>query len=522
MTNSTPVAAKSAALFLAVGLLFAFPPLLADTAAPAAAPAAAAPSPSLAPEFHPGFYDLGEPEIRAWLEFLASAEVEGRGTGQRGYAVAARYIASMLQSWGIEPGAADGTYLQKFELVQRRGLQKARLKIVSASGEAEEIDPLSVGTRGIGSIEWRRPWVFAGFGEGASDDAIDDFSGFDLAESVVLIVPRAERTRDEHVEAIRRGATRLVIVSDTRAERGRGLRTGLQSIELALERDGIPHGVRVVYIARAVADRILARAGRDLSAMLANGRRPEAIPLSGLEIELDVGVDERRLESSNVVGVLRGSDAARRDEYVGVGAHLDHMGRRNDQIFYGADDDASGVSAVLAVARALTQNERRPRRSFVFMFFGAEELGLHGSRYFADHPPFPIERMVVEIQLDMVGRNEELKDEKAEDNESTIHVVGSRRHSLELDPWVQRLAGAVGLELEYDMESVYRRSDHYNFARLGVPVAFFFAGFHPDYHKVTDTPDKINYGKILRVSRLVYQLGVEIADRERRLVNNRL
>ncbi len=156
------------------------------------------------------------------------------------------------------------------------------------------------------------------------------------------------------------------------------------------------------------------------------------------------------------------------------------------------------------------------------MFFGAEEMGLHGSRYFVDNPPFPLSRMVVELQLDMVGRNEETKDEKAEDNVKSIHVVGSKKHSLELDGWAHRLNTLTGLEFEYDMEDVvYRRSDHYSFARLGVPVLFFFSGFHPDYHKVTDTPEKLNYTKILQVSRLVYALAFEVANRPKRLVNNR-
>jgi Zn-dependent M28 family amino/carboxypeptidase len=183
---------------------------------------------------------------------------------------------------------------------------------------------------------------------------------------------------------------------------------------------------------------------------------------------------------------------------------------------------------VLAVAKAFAANDVRPRRSIAFMLFTAEEKGLWGSSYFVEKPPFPLEKIVLEIQLDMIGRNEESrsgdpkKAEKADDNVRTLHVVGSKRRSLELDPWIHALNSHTGLGFEYDQEDVYTRSDQWSFASRGIPVVFFFAGFHPDYHQPSDTPEKINYEKVSLVARLVFGLAFEVADREKRLAIHRL
>ena len=158
----------------------------------------------------------------------------------------------------------------------------------------------------------------------------------------------------------------------------------------------------------------------------------------------------------------------------------------------------------------------------IFALFGAEEMGLLGSRYFVDRPPVPLERIAFMVNLDMVGRNEEKGDEKAEDNVNSLHVVGVNTLSRELDAWIKRVNAHVGLDFEYDEERVMRRSDHWNFIDRGVPAVFFFAGFHPDYHKPTDVPSKVNYGKVLKVTRLALSILFEVANRAQRLSINRI
>ena len=221
------------------------------------------------------------------------------------------------------------------------------------------------------------------------------------------------------------------------------------------------------------------------------------------------------LPARNLVGILEGSDPSLQSQAVAIGAHLDHVGARDGKVYQGADDDASGSSGVLALARAFAESPRRPARSVLFLLFAGEEKGLWGSRYFVDHPPIPLERVTAYIQLDMIGRNEEhlQANEGPEENLNSLHLVGSERLSLDLHRAIVSANRYTGLDFEYDEEGVYRRSDQLSFAERGVPVAFFFTGFHPDYHQPSDTADKINYPKLARVLRLVFISAFELADR---------
>ena len=207
-----------------------------------------------------------------------------------------------------------------------------------------------------------------------------------------------------------------------------------------------------------------------------------------------------------------------KNEIIGVGAHLDHLGRSGNQIYYGADDDGSGNAALLGVAKGLTSNPVKPKRSVLFMAFYGEEMGLLGSAFLVQNPPIPLKQWVAELQMDMVGRNSSGQQrpgqvDKDEENVDTMRLVGSKRISTELDQIIQEQNKYVGFRFLYDAEDVYTRSDHYNFAKNGIPIAFFFDGFHPDYHQVTDTVDKINFTKLTNTAKLVYLTIHEIGNR---------
>jgi hypothetical protein len=480
------------------------------------------------PAYRGGFETIEKRALRSWLGFLASPELEGRQAASRGHDVASRYVASVLEGLGVAPGGEGGSYYQPFSLVRRqRPAEGAFLTLKAPGGEAERI-PLAgeLAVAAAGAIDWRCPWVFAGFGEGAECDGPDDLQGLPLDGRAVLILPRSESKCGDGAAAVARGAKRLAIVSDARARR-QGSSRPLPQYRIDEEQRGAG-GVETVYIPRALADRILGRFGLSTAELAAASQRPRGFPLDGLEIELSIEQSREELRTQNVIGVVEGSDPALRREAVVVGAHLDHVGKQEDKVFHGADDNASGCAALLAIGRALVENPRPPRRTVLLVFFSGEEMGLHGSRFFADHPTIPIDDIVLMVNLDMVGRNEEHpssdpeKAEKAEDNANSLHVVGSKLLSLELDPWAQRVNQLAKLDFEYDEEErVLRRSDHFSFAQKGIPVVFFFTGFHPDYHQPTDTIEKINFEKLTRISRLTYALVFEVADRERRLRVNR-
>ena len=228
--------------------------------------------------------------------------------------------------------------------------------------------------------------------------------------------------------------------------------------------------------------------------------------------------------------MLEGSDPVLKNEIVGIGSHLDHIGARGERINNGADDDGSGTTGVIAVSRAFGMNPVKPRRSVLFMCFAGEERGMIGSGYYADNPIFPNQEMVVELQMDMIGRNEEVVDrrsgkvtEKASDNVNSLHLIGSKKLSESLHNTCVAINEAhIGFAFEYDEEDVFYRSDHVKFAQKDIPVAFFFTGFHPQYHRPDDTVEKINFPKLARVAKLVYSVAFEIGDADQRPKRDRL
>jgi Zn-dependent M28 family amino/carboxypeptidase len=228
----------------------------------------------------------------------------------------------------------------------------------------------------------------------------------------------------------------------------------------------------------------------------------------------------------NVVGIVEGSDAQLKNTFVAIGAHYDHLGYipgplyggTNDRIYNGADDDGSGTTALIGLARAFAQGPK-PKRSLVFVWHAGEELGLYGSRYFADNPPLTIgdiNNIVAQLNIDMIGRNKDNKTSEA----GTVYAVGADRISTELHNTLvdanASLARPLSINFEMndpsDSERIYYRSDHFSYASKGIPIIFFFSGLHPDYHQVTDTVDKIDFDKIARIGQLVYEISRRLAN----------
>ncbi len=221
------------------------------------------------------------------------------------------------------------------------------------------------------------------------------------------------------------------------------------------------------------------------------------------------------VRAPNVAGLVRGSDAALADEYIVFSAHMDHVGvgrpdASGDSIYNGADDDASGTAVVLEIAEAFRALERTTRRSTLFLLVSGEEQGLWGSRHFAENPPVPIDAVVANLNADMLGRNWTDRvvaiGKEQSDLGETLDVVAAAHPELRMRP----------IEDPWPEENFYRRSDHFNFARQGVPVLFFFNGTHDDYHRPSDEVELIDAEKAARIARLMFYLGVEVAERDAR------
>ncbi len=281
----------------------------------------------------------------------------------------------------------------------------------------------------------------------------------------------------------------------------------------------------------------------ELKSKVSNREPLPTFTLKGVRITFNLDADYRVVRTQytrNIVGIVHGRDSRLKETYVAFGAHYDHIGysegevvqtssgpRRaeargrvrdgalDDRYWNGADDDGSGSIAMLAVAKAFALGPR-PRRSLIFVWHAGEETGLYGSRYFADYPVVPIDRIVAHLNMDMVGRN---RDDRA-DQSDTVYLIGSDRISTELHNLCidanAELAEPLKLDFELndpaDPEGFYYRSDHYSYARKGIPVVFLTTGLHPDYHANTDEADKIDWAKMTRITRLVYEIGAKVAN----------
>lgn len=272
----------------------------------------------------------------------------------------------------------------------------------------------------------------------------------------------------------------------------------------------------VVEVRQEAIEGALEASGFDLAAARLRGDEPlETQRISGFNITINLEYQTvEELTAPNVVAILEGSDPTLRDEYVTFSAHMDHVGVGNpvngDSIYNGADDDASGTIAVLEVAEAFATLHPRPRRSLMFVIVSGEEKGLWGSEYFTDNPSVPIENIVANLNTDMVGRN--WKD--------TIVAIG-KEHS-NLGETLNRVnarhpeLGMTAIDDIWPNQRFYFRSDHYNFARKGIPILFFFNGTHEDYHRPSDHVEKIDGEKAARIVKLVFFLGLDIANADQR------
>ena len=436
-------------------------------------------------------------EIDAHVRFLSSDLLEGRAPATRGGRIAAEYIASQLRLFGVEPGV-NGSYFQEFP-IEVVGADRSSLS-VTASGRASARlrypeDVVVWAGSAAPRSQTSGELVFVGFGSAAPEFRWDDFKGVDVRGKILLVLvndPPATaaepglfggramtyygRWTYKFEEAERRGAAGMLIVHTTERA-GYPWHTVVGS--WAKEQRMLPRpatgpapiGVRG-WITDSAASRLLGQAGMDLAQLVRSAESRDFRPVAtGINVSMSFNNTVDRLQAVNVVGVVRGADPAKRDEYVAYTAHFDHLGIgppvRGDSIYNGALDNASGVAVVLGVAHSAAHSPR-PARSQLFVFVDAEESGLLGSEYFAAHPTVPIASIVANLNVDggnVLGRAR------------TLRVLGDTKSSL--GPQLAEMVRADTLTIEPDAHperGYFYRSDHFSFAKVGVPSASIAAG----------------------------------------------
>jgi hypothetical protein len=492
-------------------------------------------------------------QLRTYLSYIASDEMEGRDTPSRGLDTVAKFIALNLGRWGFKPYGDDGTFFQKIAL-RREAIDPSK-SIAEINGQkftiGEDFIPNAVGASLTG------PMVFAGNGWVIKSKNLDPYQGVDVKDKIIVVVGsgqgfpkgitradlagrQGEDWSSPSVYAQAHGAKGVLVIADAQSlQNWEALRQRSQQPARAFVEKFMTQATTTakpsILMSSKMAAALLAGEKFDAATLVsrADGGDPvAAFDLSASKnVAITVAVKSERPMTQNVVAVWEGSDPVLKNEYVAMGAHYDHVGicapGTADPICNGADDDGSGTTALLGMAEALSRAKQRPKRSVLFVWHCGEEKGLWGSRYFTDYPTVPLDKIVTQLNIDMIGRSKKADDTNPRNKDlsgpDSIYVIGSTMMSTELGLLSQTVNKSF-LNLTYDVKyddpndtnRFFFRSDHYNFARKGIPIIFFFDGVHEDYHRPGDEPQKIDYEKMEKVARTIYMLLWEVAGLKER------
>jgi Zn-dependent M28 family amino/carboxypeptidase len=509
----------------------------------------------------PGNDSIRQQDMKADLFFLAGSGFRGRLTATPENDLASEFIASRFERLGLKRMGTDGSYFQRFRL-STATLGQSNTLVVPAGGVTLQF-PFGQGfvpSRFSPSGEAKGDLVFVGFGIHAPEYGHDDYAGVEVRFKLVLVLEHEPGERDPHspfdgvvtseaatplrkaLTAQERGAVGILFVADKHnhpeEENFDGLaksiwpekppRIQAYTLQGWVERIHIPSGI----ISTAVARTLLRAAGRSLEDLGRASEKPHGRSsteaMTGT-VTLATDVRHHVVPDRNVLAAIEGCDPKLKDEWVIISCHHDHDGADGNQIYQGADDNGSGTVGLIEIAEAYTLAARegsRPKRSVLFAAFNSEERGLLGSWAFVERPPVPLDKIVAVLNMDMVGRDEEVPPEggrrfyglpvqSAQSNHNAVNLLG-HSHSRALTEVIERANGSLVLTLKKVLDNnpsnLLRRSDQWPFLQKGVPAMFFHTGLHPDYHTPNDRPERINYAKMERIVRLVHQASWDLAQ----------
>lgn len=477
--------------------------------------------------------------MMGYVNILASDEFEGRETGTEGQRKAGNYIENHFSSLGLlKPKGINGH--QQLYPLKRDTLLSTTLT-VNGTPATFGVDYMMPLLRNSNSRFKSNKLVFAGYG--IADPAYDDYANINVKGKVIIIfegepkrdgkyflgtdgkISRWSLVQQEKLQtAAAKGAVGVLIInpsaetfSQRAVESGRRTALGYRGVE-----GKIAPQAGFATISHAFAKSIMPV---DFAVALATAKNKETFNPQPTDTKTDITYEFKKttevVNASNVLGVLEGTD--KKDEYLFITGHYDHLGKRNGKIYYGADDDGSGTAAVMEMARvfkAAADAGQRPRRTIVFMTVSGEEKGLWGSEYYSDNPIYSLDKTTADLNIDMIGRID--TERKNADTMNYVYVIGHDKLSTELPIINEGMNNQyTQMVLDYkfddpnDPNRIYYRSDHYNFARKGVPILFFYDGMlKSDYHQPTDTPEKITRELYEKRARMIFYTAWEMANRD--------
>lgn len=484
-------------------------------------------------------------QLKEYLYFVASDEMGGRDTPSVGLDLTAKFMAMMLSRWGFTPAGDDNTFFQKM-MVREESFDSSKMKLSIGEDDLEYMDDFFV-LDGTGSASG--DLVFAKDGWFVKSRSLDPYDGIDVAGKIVVIYNEGFRGRgfspppgitsddlsgeqgvdwdDPVSHAKAKGAKAVLLIASPEVMGFWGrlrnfLGRGGTSIEGLQGNSG--ESIPLMLISDKVGKSVFSESGRDHTSK-------SAFEI-GTSAELAAASNVKRTPTQNVVAIWEGSDPELKHEMVALGAHYDHVGTRpnaqgDDKIWNGADDDGSGTVAVLAIAEALAKAPVRPKRSILLVWHAGEEKGLLGAAYFNKYPTVDIKNVVAQLNIDMIGRTKKAGDTDRRNADLTgpneVYVIGTEMMSTTLGNITKETNGAY-LNMRYnykyadpkDPNRFFFRSDHFMYARNGIPVVFWFTGTHEDYHGAGDHADKIDYEKMESIARTIFLTSWELAQLDKR------
>jgi len=480
-------------------------------------------------------------DLSEYLHIVASDSMEGRATGESGQKKAALYLASKFKEFGLTPPVATengSSYFQKFSLVEKKW-EDVYLKV----GSHNKLFLKDFYAYGDVSLPNETTLKIVCAGYGIDSKNYSDYTNLDVKDKGVIIFPGepfkdsislvsgtkkssswANDWRAKSELAFKKGAKAVfVIVGNTDKDfetRLAALKDHLNAPSMAFTHK---KKASAFFIPVSLAAEMLKSSTDKIATYKTSLANPNKnYPFKSAKVIAKAGVTERVVNTENVLGIIEGSKYPQ--EIVVLTAHYDHLGIEGGKICYGADDDGSGTVALLEIAQAFSLARKEgfsPARTILFMPVTGEERGLMGSEYYTDKPVFPLKNTVVDLNIDMIGR----VDASHINNEEYVYIIGSNRLSTELHKISEQANEEYPkIQLDYTFNSYddpnrfYYRSDHYNFAKNRIPVIFYFSGIHEDYHKPTDTVDKIRFDKMAKITQLVFLTAWDIANLDHRLV----
>jgi hypothetical protein len=453
-------------------------------------------------------------DLKKHLTIIASDAYEGRETAMPGQKKAAAYIENQFKLNGLQPGLGVDGYQQSFPVVLK---DPSKVSITIDNTEFKFLEDFYYLGSVADTTHADKNIIYLGYG--IDQEGISDYNGIDVTGKFILIkegIPTNRSDikfewsnwRNKLDAAIKHGAIGIITIQEDFDGKVEKIKNFIENPTMQMHNTGNTSDLSIpnIYMDSKAVEKWI-----DLE-------KQETSNLVNL-VSLDLKT-RQILNSENVLGFIEGTDL--KEEIVIVTAHYDHIGYDNGEICNGADDDGSGTVAVIELSQAFAMAKKDgngPRRSMLFMTVSGEEKGLFGSGYYSDNPVYPLENTVVDLNIDMIGRQDSLHT-----NDNYVYLIGANRLSMDLQNISKKVnSDKINMELDYtyndpkDPNFFYYRSDHYNFAKKDIPVIFYFSGIHEDYHKPTDDVEKINFPKLEKTARLVFYTAWEIANRTDRL-----